>query len=145
MRCDASERVTYDAAPEARDVERQRVSQPGGHGDDGQHRHTTGDAARRISSFAHVLRLEPDIMKIDISVTRGIDRDPARRGLAKGIVSVARDTGATIVAEVVETQAELDTLFNIGVDAGQGFSSPDPHHCRSSPNFPGPRPDLPAA
>ena len=79
------------------------------------------DVGAGFASFAHVLRLQPDIMKMDITITRGIDRDPARRGLARGIVSVARDTGATVVAEGVETQAELDTLLHIGVDAAQGY------------------------
>lgn len=79
------------------------------------------DVGAGFASFAHVLRLQPDIMKMDISITRGIDQDPARRGLARGIVSVARDIGATVVAEGVESQSELDTLLHLGIHAAQGF------------------------
>ena len=79
------------------------------------------DVGAGFASFAHVLKLRPDVMKIDISITRGIDHDLARRGLARGIVNMARDTGATVVAEGVETQAELDTLLHLGVDAAQGW------------------------
>lgn len=79
------------------------------------------DVGAGFSSFAHVLRLVPDIVKLDIAITRGVDEDPAKRGVARGLVSVARDIGATVVAEGVETQAELDALLDLGVDAAQGF------------------------
>jgi len=79
------------------------------------------DVGAGFSSFNHVLRLQPDVVKLDISITRAIDFDVARRGLARGLLSVAHDIGATVVAEGVETQAELDTLFHLGVDAAQGF------------------------
>lgn len=79
------------------------------------------DVGAGFSSFNHVLRLRPDIVKLDISITRDIDTDVARKGLARGLLSVAHDIGATVVAEGVETQGELDTLVNIGVDAAQGF------------------------
>ena len=79
------------------------------------------DVGAGFASFAHVLRLQPDIMKMDMSITTGIDRDPARRGLARAIVSVARDIGATVVAEGVETQVELDTVSHVGIDAAQGY------------------------
>jgi EAL domain-containing protein (putative c-di-GMP-specific phosphodiesterase class I) len=79
------------------------------------------DVGAGFSSFNHVLRLQPDIVKLDISITRAIDVDVARRGLARGLLSVAHDIGATVVAEGVETQGELDALFHLGVDAAQGF------------------------
>ena len=79
------------------------------------------DVGAGFASFSHVLRLQPDILKMDMSITTDIDRDPARRGLARAIVSVARDIGATVVAEGVETQPELDTVAHVGIDAAQGF------------------------
>lgn len=100
------------------------------------------DVGAGFASFAHVLRLHPDIVKIDISITRGIDQDSARRGLAKGIVSVARDTGATVVAEGVETRAELDTLLHIGVDAAQGFFLARPGPAPLPTTFPRPTSHL---
>jgi EAL domain-containing protein (putative c-di-GMP-specific phosphodiesterase class I) len=79
------------------------------------------DVGAGFSSFQHVIRLRPDIVKLDITITRDIDTDPARRGLARGLLSVAHDLGATVVAEGVETQGELDALVNLGVDTAQGF------------------------
>jgi PAS domain S-box-containing protein len=79
------------------------------------------DLGAGFASFSHVLRIRPDILKMDISITRTIDVDPARRGLARGIVSLARELGAAVVAEGVETQAELDCLVGLGIDAAQGY------------------------
>ncbi len=79
------------------------------------------DVGAGFSSFQHVIQLRPDIVKLDIAITRDVDTDPARRGLARGLLSVAHDLGATVVAEGVETQSELDALVNLGIDAAQGF------------------------
>jgi PAS domain S-box-containing protein len=79
------------------------------------------DLGAGFASFSHVLRIRPDILKMDISITRSIDLDPARRGLARGIVSLAKELGASVVAEGVETQAELDCLVGLGIDSAQGY------------------------
>lgn len=79
------------------------------------------DVGAGFSSLTHVLRLAPDIVKLDIAITRGLHLDPARRGVARGLVSLARDIGATVVAEGVECQEELDVLLDLGVDAAQGY------------------------
>ena len=78
------------------------------------------DAGAGYASFRHVLRLRPDLIKLDMTLTRDIDRDPARRALAGALISFARDTGSVIVAEGVETAAELHTLRLLGVTAAQG-------------------------
>ena len=79
------------------------------------------DAGAGFASFRHILRLQPDIIKLDISLTRGIDTDRTRRALARALISFARETEGRIVAEGVETAAELDTLTNLGADAAQGY------------------------
>jgi EAL domain-containing protein (putative c-di-GMP-specific phosphodiesterase class I) len=79
------------------------------------------DIGSGFASFAHVLTLRPDILKLDISITRDIDTDPARRALARGVVSIARDLGAVVVAEGIETAGELNTVLDVGIDAGQGY------------------------
>jgi EAL domain-containing protein (putative c-di-GMP-specific phosphodiesterase class I) len=58
---------------------------------------------------------------MDISLTRGIDHDPGRRALAAALISFAGETDMTIVAEGIETVAELETLRELGVRYGQGF------------------------
>jgi EAL domain-containing protein (putative c-di-GMP-specific phosphodiesterase class I)/CheY-like chemotaxis protein len=79
------------------------------------------DTGAGFASLRHVLQLSPDIVKLDISLTRGIDRDACRRALASALTSFARELGAVIVAEGIETAAERDTLRKLGVTLGQGF------------------------
>jgi EAL domain-containing protein (putative c-di-GMP-specific phosphodiesterase class I) len=61
------------------------------------------------------------MVKMDISLTRGIDRHPGRRALAAALISFAEETDTTIVAEGVETAGELEALSQLGVRYGQGF------------------------
>ena len=79
------------------------------------------DAGAGYASFRHVLRLQPDIIKLDMTLTRDIDHDAPRRALASALIAFGRDTGSAIVAEGVETAAELRTLRQLGVDAAQGY------------------------
>src|SRR5436305_2496201 len=80
------------------------------------------DAGAGYSTFRHILQLRPDIIKMDQSITRDIDTDPARRALATALVIFAGEVGASVVAEGVETQAELNALAAAGIYRGQGFA-----------------------
>lgn len=79
------------------------------------------DAGAGYSSFRHILRLEPDLIKLDIALVRDIDLDRTRRSLAAALIRFAQETGSRIVAEGVETQAELETLRELRVDEAQGY------------------------
>lgn len=79
------------------------------------------DVGAGYASLRHALQLAPDMVKMDISLTRGIDRDPGRRALATALISFADETGAMIVAEGIETAGELHALRDLGVRYGQGF------------------------
>ena len=79
------------------------------------------DTGAGYSSFAHVLRLRPDIIKLDRSLLADIDHDAARRAFVTAIVLMALELDATVTAEGVETAAELDTLRSLGVDTVQGY------------------------
>jgi EAL domain-containing protein (putative c-di-GMP-specific phosphodiesterase class I)/CheY-like chemotaxis protein len=79
------------------------------------------DAGAGFSSLQHVVRLQPDFIKLDIELTRGIDADPVRRALATAMISFAAETGATIIAEGIETPAECETLRSLGAACGQGY------------------------
>lgn len=79
------------------------------------------DAGAGYASFRHILRLEPDVIKLDMTLTRGIDHDPARRALAAALIGFARETGSSLVAEGVETDGELRTLESLGVSTAQGY------------------------
>ena len=79
------------------------------------------DAGAGFASLRHVLGLHPDVVKLDLSLTRDIDGDPVRCALAASLVAFAREIGATIVAEGIETRGELETLRALGVTQGQGY------------------------
>ncbi len=80
------------------------------------------DAGAGFSSFRHILDLHPDVIKLDIGLTRGIDRDPARQALGRALLSFGLETyNTTIVAEGIETEGELATLRSLGCPIGQGF------------------------
>lgn len=79
------------------------------------------DAGAGYASFRHILNLNPDRIKLDMSLTRDIDADPARRALAAALIHFSAETGSTLVAEGVETAAELATLKELGVNKAQGY------------------------
>jgi EAL domain-containing protein (putative c-di-GMP-specific phosphodiesterase class I) len=79
------------------------------------------DAGAGYAGLQHMVRLAPDIIKMDMTLTRGIDADPARRALATAMTFYARETGAALVAEGIETETELQALQSLGIDLGQGY------------------------
>ena len=79
------------------------------------------DTGSGFASLRHILRLEPDIIKLDRELCQKISTDPARIALASGLASFAFGIGATMIAEGIETQAELDVLTALGVTMGQGY------------------------
>jgi PAS domain S-box-containing protein len=79
------------------------------------------DTGSGFASLSHVLKLRPDIVKLDIDLIRGIHSDPARRSLVSGLVSFAKEIGTQLLAEGIETADELSTLREIGVLYGQGY------------------------
>ena len=79
------------------------------------------DAGAGYASLRHILQLSPDFIKIDITLTRGIDGDSAKRALAAALITFASEIGAQIIAEGIETLEELRTLRELGVGLGQGY------------------------
>lgn len=79
------------------------------------------DTGAGYSGLQHLLRLRPNVVKLDIALTRHIDKDPARRALASALVTFAGEIGAVLVAEGVESVEELRALRALGVAAAQGY------------------------
>jgi EAL domain-containing protein (putative c-di-GMP-specific phosphodiesterase class I) len=71
-----------------------------------------------LTSFA---QLEPEVVKFDMSLVRGIDRSPVRQRLVGAMTAVFREMTTVVVAEGVETPAERDTLVRLGCDILQGY------------------------
>ncbi len=75
--------------------------------------------------------LEPDIVKLDMALVRGIDQKPVQQKLVASMTSLCKDMGMLVVAEGIETPAERDTLIALGCDLLQGFL-----FARPGPPFP---------
>ncbi len=88
------------------------------------------DVGAGFASLRHLLRLRPDLMKLDTSLCRHLRTDPGR-ALAEGLVSFATASGASVVVEGIETPDELDAARTLDVDLGQGFllATPEPLPC----------------
>ena len=70
---------------------------------------------------ATLLDLMPNYVKIDMSIIRGIDQDLNRREFYEGLVVYFRSRHIKILAEGVETRAEMEVLIECGTDYMQGF------------------------
>ncbi len=79
------------------------------------------DTGAGYAGFRHLLGLRPDVIKLDISLTRDIDQDPVRRALAGALVTFAAEVDAKVIAEGVENQAELETLEHLNITWVQGY------------------------
>lgn len=79
------------------------------------------DAGAGFSSFQHILRVHPELVKLDISLIRGVDADAGRRALVSGLVHFAAEIGVTTVAEGVETEAQAQVVRDLGVGHAQGW------------------------
>jgi PAS domain S-box-containing protein len=79
------------------------------------------DAGAGYASLRHILELAPDFVKLDIGLIRGIDSDPARQALIAGMGYFALKRKIGLVAEGIETAAELKALRGLGIGYGQGY------------------------
>ena len=79
------------------------------------------DTCSGYASLRHVLHLKPDMVKLDVTLTRGIERDSARRSLVEAIVGFAPSVGAEVLAEGIETAEQLQALTTIGCGAWTGL------------------------
>lgn len=79
------------------------------------------DVGAGYASLRHVLALPPGWVKLDRSWVTGIESDANRRELVAGLLAFAQRTGRKLVAEGIETSAELDVLVDLGVPYGQGW------------------------
>jgi EAL domain-containing protein (putative c-di-GMP-specific phosphodiesterase class I)/CheY-like chemotaxis protein len=101
------------------------------------------DAGGGYASFAHILSLSPELIKLDTSITRDIHIDRQRQAMARALIAYADEMGASVVAEGIETSAELDELRRLGAHLGQGFHLGRPRPLDEQPSLlAGPLHDL---
>jgi diguanylate cyclase (GGDEF)-like protein len=84
-------------------------------------RFAVDDAGSGYAGLRQLMRLQPDVLKLDRSVVDGVSSDPAKTALVESLVRYARDIGATLCAEGIETIADLELLADLDVTYGQGY------------------------
>jgi EAL domain-containing protein (putative c-di-GMP-specific phosphodiesterase class I) len=66
-------------------------------------------------------QFQPDIIKIDMELLRGIDKDKSRQAISKAIISMCQELDVTVLAEGIETKGERDFFVAQGVKLMQGY------------------------
>ena len=80
------------------------------------------DAGSGYAGLQHVMRLEPDVIKLDRALVDGVAADPVKAALIEAFVRYGRKIDATICAEGIETLDDLEVLADIDVAYGQGWA-----------------------
>ena len=89
------------------------------------------DLGAGYAGLSSVAQLEPEIVKVDMSLVRGIHQSPMKQKLFGSFTSLCRDLDTAIIAEGVEIVEERDCLSSLGGDLYQGFL-----FARPGPGFP---------
>jgi len=79
------------------------------------------DVGAGYAGLAALALLAPEYVKVDMSIIRGCDSDPAKQAVIAALTQYARRAGATVIAEGVETTHELQVSVDLGVELIQGF------------------------
>lgn len=90
------------------------------------------DLGAGYAGLAALATIQPDIVKLDMSLVRNIDADPVRQRIVLAIATLSRELGMQVVAEGVETIAERERLIALSCDFLQGFLL-----ARPGPAYPG--------
>lgn len=108
-----TERAALEAVHELRERV-QRLRQLG-------YRIAIDDLGAGYSGLTSLAQLEPEIVKVDMSLVRDIHREPKKQKLVQVIANLCRDLGSEVVVEGVETVEERDQLLELGCDLFQGY------------------------
>jgi EAL domain-containing protein (putative c-di-GMP-specific phosphodiesterase class I)/GGDEF domain-containing protein len=84
-------------------------------------RFAVDDAGSGYAGLGSIANLEPDFIKLDISLINSIDTNFIKQNLVETMVGFAREQGAMVIAEGIERAEELETVKRIGVPLVQGF------------------------
>jgi EAL domain-containing protein (putative c-di-GMP-specific phosphodiesterase class I) len=79
------------------------------------------DLGAGYAALGALATLEPEIVKLDMSLVRDVDRHPTKRRVVGAIATLCRELGSRVVAEGVETQTEFRALSEAGIELIQGF------------------------
>lgn len=93
------------------------------------------DLGAGYAALGALATLEPEVVKLDMSLVRDIDRHAAKRRVVGAIATLVRELGGRTVAEGVETPAERDTVLDAGIDLLQGYLIAKPGRELPTPAF----------
>ncbi|MDD3173291.1 MAG: GGDEF domain-containing protein, partial [Herbinix sp.] len=79
------------------------------------------DAGAGYSGLNLISDVNPNFIKLDMKLIRGIDTDNLKYALVKGMVELSKASQINLIAEGIETHEELETLIHLGVQYGQGY------------------------
>jgi EAL domain-containing protein (putative c-di-GMP-specific phosphodiesterase class I) len=79
------------------------------------------DLGAGYAALGALATLEPDIVKLDMSLIRDLDRHDKKRRIVAAIASLCRELGGRVVAEGVETVAEKEACIDVGIELIQGY------------------------
>lgn len=79
------------------------------------------DAGAGYSSLESIAEIYPDFIKLDMSLIRNVDIDSIKQALLETFVQFAEKVKCKIIAEGIESEGELQTLIELGVNYGQGY------------------------
>jgi EAL domain-containing protein (putative c-di-GMP-specific phosphodiesterase class I) len=79
------------------------------------------DLGAGYAGLTSFVTLEPEFVKLDMSLVRDIDQQPTKRSLVRSVTMLCRELGLDVVAEGVETRAERDVVIDCGCDLVQGY------------------------
>lgn len=79
------------------------------------------DLGAGYAGLTSFVTLEPELVKLDMSLVRNIDQQPMKQALVRAVTLLCRDLGSMVVAEGVETAAERDAVIECGCDLLQGY------------------------
>jgi len=85
------------------------------------------DLGAGYSGLTSFVQLEPEFVKLDMSLVRNVDSNRVKQRLVKSITDVCRDLGLLVVAEGIESEAERDTLIDLRCNLLQGYRFGKPH------------------
>jgi len=108
-----TERASLDKIPGALDAIRQLRER--------NYRIAVDDLGSGYAGLTSFAMLEPDVVKIDMALVRGVDTNTTKQKLVHSVVELSRDMGIQVVAEGIETPAERDRCIELGVDLLQGY------------------------
>jgi len=79
------------------------------------------DVGAGYSGLQRIAAVAPDLLKLDRSITSGIDQSPSHRAVVAALRHFAGETGALVLAEGVETRAEAEMVKSLGIGLAQGW------------------------